>query len=163
MPTLFIYATRYLRRPNRDATRLRIIVTPPGSPQTPKVAIVTMILVADDDQSTRDLVGALLRKAGHEVTEATDGDFAYMQATVSKPDLIILDIMMPGIDGWEVLSRLRNDPETWEIPIVMLSAKTGLEEVSKSISLGAVEVISKPCEPAQIVNAVRANLPTASR
>jgi DNA-binding response OmpR family regulator len=122
-----------------------------------------MILVADDDQTTRDLVGTLLRKAGHEVTEAIDGDFAYMQAAVSKPDLIILDIMMPGLDGWEVLSRLRHDPETWEIPVVVLSAKSGLEEVSKSISLGAAEVISKPCNPDEIVNAVRANLPMASR
>ena len=122
-----------------------------------------MILVADDDQTTRDLVGTLLKRAGHEVMEAADGDFAYMQATVSKPDLIILDIMMPGLDGYDVLSRLRHDPDTWEIPVVVLTAYAVLEEVSKSISLGAVEVISKPCKPEEIVNAIRANLPTASR
>jgi DNA-binding response OmpR family regulator len=122
-----------------------------------------MILVADDDQTTRDLVGTLLRKAGHEVTEAIDGDFAYMQATMSIPDLIILDVMMPGLDGWEVLARLRRDPETSEIPVVVLSAKTGLADVSKSIVLGATDVLGKPCKPEEIVNAVRANLPTASR
>ena len=122
-----------------------------------------MILVADDDQTNRGLIGALPRKAGHEIMETVDCDFAYMQAMVSKPDLIILDIMMPGIDGYEVLSHLRHDPDTWEIPVVVLTAKAGLEEFSKSISLGAVEVISKPCKPEEIVNAVRANLPTASQ
>ncbi len=122
-----------------------------------------MILVVGDDRTTRDLIGALLKKAGHEIMEAADGDFAYMQATVSKPDLIILDIMMPGLDGYDVLSRLRHDPDTWEIPVVVLTAYAVLEEVSKSISLGAVEVISKPCKPEEIVNAIRANLPTASR
>ena len=122
-----------------------------------------MILVADDDQTTRDLVGTLLRKAGHEVTEAIDADFAYMQATMSIPDLIILDVMMPGLDGWEVLARLRRDPETSEIPVVVLSAKTGLADVSKSIVLGATDVLGKPCKPEEIINAVRANLPTASR
>jgi CheY-like chemotaxis protein len=139
--------------------RERIRIRRPESP----LAIVAMILIADDDQTTRDLIGTLLRKAGHEIMEAVDGDFAYMQATVSKPDLIILDIMMPGIDGYEVLSHFRHDPDTWEIPVVVLTAKAGLEEVSKSISLGAAEVISKPCKPEEIANAVRANLLTASR
>jgi len=138
-------------------------ITRDTAPPTPKVATVAMILVADDDQTTRDLVGTLLRKAGHEVTEAIDGDFAYMQATMSIPDLIILDVMMPGLDGWEVLARLRRDPETSEIPVVVLSAKTGLADVSKSIVLGATDVLGKPCKPEEIVNAVRANLPTASR
>ncbi|NQW17340.1 MAG: response regulator [Chloroflexi bacterium] len=121
-----------------------------------------MILIADDDQSTRDLVSTLLRRVGHEVTVAVDGDFAYMQATVSKPDLMFLDVMMPGIDGWEVLSRLRREPETRDMPIIMFTARSGLEDVAKSISLGANDIISKPCTPDQIINAVRANLPYAA-
>jgi DNA-binding response OmpR family regulator len=122
-----------------------------------------MILVADDDQSTRDLIGTLLRKAGHEVTEAIDGDFAYMQATMSVPDLIFLDVMMQGIDGWEVLTRLKREAETSEIPVVMLTGRSGLEDVSKSISLGASDVLIKPCLPQEILNAAGANLPTAER
>jgi CheY-like chemotaxis protein len=117
------------------------------------------IMVADDDPATRDLVTTLLTTAGHEVTAAVDGDFAYMQAIISRPDLIFLDVKMPGIDGWEVLQRLRSEPETSEIPIVMFSAESGYDEIAKSFSLGAAEFISKPCHPEEIVNAVRANLP----
>ena len=120
----------------------RIRIRRPRSPLILKTAIVAMILVADDDQTTLDLIDPLFRKAGHEIMETVDCDFAYMQATVSKPDLIILYIMMLGIDEYEVLFRLRHDPDTWKIPVVVLTAKSGLEEVSKSISLGAVEVIS---------------------
>ena len=128
---------------------------------------MTRILVVDDEQDVREVVKTTLQENGYQVVEAADGIEGYAAAAdaalAEKPDLIILDIMMPGLDGYEVLSRLRKDPETLAIPVVVLTAYAGLEEVSKAISLGAVEVISKPCKPEEIVNAIRANLPTASR
>jgi DNA-binding response OmpR family regulator len=113
------------------------------------------ILVVDDEKKLLGLVRAYLEKDGYQVFEATDGDAAIELFRKCSPDLMILDIMMPGIDGLEVCKRVR---ESSNIPIIMLSAK--VEEVDRIVGLeiGADDYVTKPFSPKELVARVRAAL-----
>lgn len=113
------------------------------------------VLVVDDETSIVNLVGAYLRKEGYEVYEALDGPSALKAARTFKPDLLILDIMLPGQNGLEVLNQLRKESQAY---VILLTAKT--EEIDKIIglSVGADDYVTKPFSPRELVARVKAAL-----
>lgn len=113
------------------------------------------ILVIDDEESIINLVSAYLRKEGYEVYTAEDGPSGLKAARAHKPDLIILDIMLPGIDGIELLRRIRRDSDVY---VIMLTAKS--EEVDRvvGLSVGADDYVIKPFSPRELVARVKAAL-----
>lgn len=116
------------------------------------------ILVVDDKQSLRQLVREYLTQEGYRVIEAADGREALFVARREKPDLIILDIMMPEMDGYEVCARLKADPETAPIPIIFVSAMSETVNKTKGFGLGAVDYITKPFQAAEVKARIRTHL-----
>jgi two-component system alkaline phosphatase synthesis response regulator PhoP len=116
---------------------------------------MTKILVIDDEPSIINLVSAYLKPEGYEVFTASDGNAGLKAARAFKPDLIILDLMLPGIDGIEVLSRLRRESDVY---VIMLTARS--EETDKIIglSVGADDYVTKPFSPRELVARVKAAL-----
>ncbi len=108
------------------------------------------ILVVDDDPNIRELIAETLGGSGYDVLEARDGREALSISEKELPDLIVLDVMMPDLDGMEVCTRLRNDPLTNHIPIVMLTAKGIIEDRIKGIESGADDYITKPFDPLEL-------------
>lgn len=102
------------------------------------------IMLADDEQQIRDMVAFKLEATGHEVLLARDGGEAMTVAAAGHPDLIILDVMMPILDGFEVLRRLKAAPALREIPVIILSAKGREQDVMTGLRGGAVDYIVKP-------------------
>ena len=103
------------------------------------------ILVVDDDADIRKLVERILTKQGHKVSGAEDGESGLGFAIVRKPDLIILDLNLPKMDGFEVCRRLKKDEATSKIPVIMLTAAhPELEDAKKGFELGADEYVIKP-------------------
>ena len=105
------------------------------------------ILVADDNQQIRMLVSAALRSLGHQLLEAIDGEDALVIAIRELPDLILLDVMMPKLDGFEVLSFLRKRPETADMKVVMLTVAARTEDKERGAELGAIDYVVKPFDP----------------
>ena len=105
---------------------------------------MTKILVIDDEAEIRNVVSALLRQAGHDVIDAEYGLSGFAMAQSENPDLILLDLMMPVVDGFEVLRRLREDPLTSRIPVIILTAKNDAASERACMNLGAVDYIKKP-------------------
>jgi CheY-like chemotaxis protein/MinD-like ATPase involved in chromosome partitioning or flagellar assembly len=116
------------------------------------------ILIVDDDQQTVHLVELMLSRKGYEVINAVQGADALNQAQTKKPDLIILDVMMPDMDGFQVARRLREMPETAAIPIIMFTARTQLEDKVKGYEAGADGYLTKPIHPAELAANVKALL-----
>ena len=111
---------------------------------------MTKILVIDDEAMIRNVVSALLRQAGHDVVDAKHGLNGIAMAQTEKPDLILLDVMMPVVDGFEVLRRLGEDPVSSSIPVIMLTAKIDAATERTCMELGAVDYIKKPWGPQEI-------------
>jgi diguanylate cyclase (GGDEF)-like protein len=116
------------------------------------------ILVVDDDPLMRRIVTQSLDKANYELIEADSGASGIETALQSRPDLIILDVMMPGMDGFEVVHRLRRHPMTQSIPIVMLTALGEMSEKVHGMQLGADDYITKPFDPRELRARVEAHL-----
>ncbi|MBI5869616.1 MAG: response regulator [Actinobacteria bacterium] len=114
------------------------------------------ILIVDDESSLRALVRVNLEVDGLEVSEAVDGIEAMNMLQESKPDLILLDIMMPGKDGIEVLEELAADENLRDIPVILLTAKGEQEDLERGAALGARGHITKPFDPEQMVRTVKA-------
>ena len=112
------------------------------------------ILVADDERDIRELIGFTLRHHGHEVLTASNGEDALAIALRDLPDLVLLDIRMPRMTGYDVCRRLRADPTTRHVPIAFLSAKGQESEIQAGIDAGATDYILKPFAPDQLVNRV---------
>ncbi len=106
------------------------------------------ILIADDEAEIRQLLRLYLENEGYEVSEAKDGDEAILKLRFDAPDLCLLDIMMPGPDGYQVLKRLRTDSN---IPVIILSAKDADSEKILGLNLGADDYIAKPFNPLEVV------------
>ncbi len=102
------------------------------------------ILVVDDEDDILNFLELVLREKGYEVLTAGGGQEALTQAQMAKPDLVLLDIMMPQMDGWEVLKLLRVDEETASVPVAMLSARTDAQDRVQGLQEGAVDYIFKP-------------------
>ncbi len=119
---------------------------------------MTSVLVVDDDPDVCDLVTYKLEQSGFEVRRASDGDAALREVARRVPDLVLLDIMMPGISGLEVLERWRSDQATAAIPVVMLTAKAQENDVERGFELGADDYVVKPFSPRELVRRVTAVL-----
>jgi two-component system alkaline phosphatase synthesis response regulator PhoP len=113
------------------------------------------ILVIDDEQSILDLVSAYLRQEGYEVLTATDGPSGLKAARAFKPDLIVLDIMLPGMDGIELLTRLRRESDVY---VIMVTAKSEETDKIVGLSVGADDYLTKPFSPRELVARVKAAL-----
>ena len=105
------------------------------------------ILVADDDPTNRDLLGRRLARDGHQVTFATDGREALALAEAGGQDLVLLDLMMPELDGDEVLRRMKASPELRDLPVLMISAHDEHASVGRCIAMGADDYLPKPFDP----------------
>lgn len=116
------------------------------------------ILVIDDEVDILEVVSYNLRKDGHQITTAGNGENALRIARQTPPDLIILDLMLPGIDGLEVCRMMKNDARTSDIPIIMLTAKGEETDVVTGLELGADDYIIKPFSPKILSARVRALL-----
>ncbi len=116
---------------------------------------VPRILVVDDDENTRRLVKLTFKREPYEVLEAADGVEGLQMALSRYPDLLILDIAMPGLSGLEVCQRVRATPHLAQVPIVMLSATTDLADFRSAQQLGAVGFIHKPFHPDKLLNHIR--------
>jgi adenylate cyclase len=116
------------------------------------------ILIVDDSQNNLSLLDRILSKKGYKVRAASSGKFALEAVELSQPDLILLDIMMPDMDGYEVCSRLKAEERTRGIPIIFLSALVEVADKVKSFSLGGVDYITKPFEPTEVVARVENQL-----
>jgi DNA-binding response OmpR family regulator len=102
------------------------------------------ILVAEDDKQIGDMIAFKLTNGGHQVTRAEDGEQAVTLAGSELPDLILLDAMMPGLSGFEVLRRLKGDPTLRAVPVIMVTAKGHERDVLSGLRGGAVDYIVKP-------------------
>ena len=118
-----------------------------------------LILVADDDEDILALVKAVLERSGHEVVAVADGAEALATVRTRKPDLAVLDITMPQVDGLEVLRRLRADAETAALPVVLLSAQAQEADIERGFVTGASAYIKKPFSPRELVTRVAQLLP----
>ncbi len=116
------------------------------------------ILVVDDDIDSLKLISLLLQRQGYEVTAASNGTQAIARAAAERPDLIILDVMMPDLDGYEICRRLRANPITQPIPIIMFTAKTLIDDKVQGFEAGADDYLSKPTHPAELASRVEALL-----
>ena len=119
---------------------------------------LTKVLVVDDEQGIRDLLSDILVDAGYEVIEADDGHVALEAARQQQPDVVLLDIIMPTMNGLEVLASLRESPATERIPVVLLTALQAQSGESEGIRLGAVHYMNKPWKPGSVELAVRVAL-----
>lgn len=117
------------------------------------------ILIADDEPNIVLALEYLMKNEGYEVQTVTDGEDALRAIEKSRPDLILLDIMMPNLDGYEVCQRIRSDPSMKDIVIIMLTAKGREVEREKGLALGADFYISKPFSTREVVKKVREILP----
>lgn len=124
---------------------------------------IQRILVVDDEQDIIELLSYNLSREGFEVTTATDGEEALKKIRAKSFNLVILDLMMPGIQGMELCRILRNDPKTKDLPIIMLTAKT--EEVDRILGLemGADDYITKPFSPRELIARIKAVLRRSKR
>ena len=105
------------------------------------------ILIVDDEADIRELVGFNLNHDGYDVINASSGERAVEKAIQKLPDLILLDLMLPGIDGLEVCKRLKKNPKTEKIPVIMLTAKGDEADIITGLELGADDYVTKPFSP----------------
>ena len=118
----------------------------------------TRVLVIDDEAPIRLLCRVNLEAEDMQVFEASDGPTGLEQARSSRPDVILLDVMMPGLDGWAVAEELVNDDSTRDIPIVFLTARAELRDRARGLELGGVDYVTKPFNPVELASLVRSLL-----
>ncbi len=112
---------------------------------------VFSLLVVDDEAAIRTVLRLILVRAGYDVAEAENGEEALSKVREEKPDLLLLDVMMPGMDGFSVCEQLRGDPETADLPIIMLSARTDSRSKQESKRVGATKYLTKPLAPDKLL------------
>jgi CheY-like chemotaxis protein len=120
------------------------------------------ILIVDDDVDTLRLVGLMLQRQGYQIIAASNGSQGLAKALEERPNLILLDVMMPDMDGYEVTRRLRKNPATAAIPILMFTAKTQLDDKVSGFEVGADDYLTKPTHPTELQAHVRALLARAA-
>lgn len=113
------------------------------------------ILIADDESNIRNVLEFSLQAEGLDVIEAVSGDEALQLAAAEMPDLVILDVMMPGVGGVEVCRRLKADLRTARIPVILLTARSRGEDRKEGLAAGAQRYITKPFSPHKVVAVVR--------
>jgi CheY-like chemotaxis protein len=126
-------------------------------------ASAPLVLLVDDERSIRTICRVNLEGDGLAVTEAADGAEALEVVTRVRPSVVLLDVMMPGVDGWGVAEKLAADDETREIPVVFLSARASREDRLRAQELGAVGYVVKPFDPIELAGVVRDVLERVAR
>lgn len=116
------------------------------------------ILIVDDNHNNLEVLSETLSRAGFQVAVAIDGETAIEQVQYYKPELILLDVMMPGIDGYETCKRIKSNPDTFDIPIIFMTALSDTEHKVKGFALGAVDYITKPFQREEVLARVRVQL-----
>ncbi len=117
------------------------------------------ILIIEDDKFLRELIVRKVVKEGFDVSEAIDGEEGLKKIKEEKPDMILLDIILPGIDGFEVLSRIKEDPALSYIPVIILSNLGQKEDIEKALKLGAIDYLIKAhFTPGEIIEKIKSNL-----
>ena len=123
----------------------------------------TRVLVIDDEAPIRLLCRVNLEAEGMQVLEAADGPSGLEKARAEAPDVVLLDVMMPGLDGWRVAEELLDDPRTESIPIVFLTARAELRDRARGIDLGGIDYVTKPFNPVELAPLVRELLDRVAR
>lgn len=116
---------------------------------------MTRVLVVDDDAPIRLLCRVNLEAEGMDVVEAQTGPEGLEMARSAHPDVVLLDVMLPQLDGWHVAEALLDDPETGRIPIVFLTARAELRDQARGLEIGGVDYITKPFNPVELANVIR--------
>ena len=111
---------------------------------------MTTVLVIDDEEPIRLLCSVNLAAEGIEVLEAADGPSGLDQAREHRPDVVLLDVMMPGLDGWQVAERLLEDERTSGIPIIFLTARAEFRDRARGLDIGGVDYVTKPFNPLEL-------------
>ena len=124
---------------------------------------MTKVLLAEDDTSLRENVEELLELSGFSVFSASNGKIAVEMARKELPDIVLCDIMMPEMDGYEVLEQLSSDESTRHIPFIFVSAKTERHEIRRGMDLGADDYLTKPFEEEELLTAIRTRLERAKQ
>ena len=120
--------------------------------------VVETILVVDDDKTNRSLLSIILKKAGYRVIEAEDGQDAIKKSLDTPVDLVLLDIMMPNMDGYEACRRMKEDPRTRDIPVIFLSAKTETRDKIMGLESDGADYVTKPFDKGEVLARVRSQL-----
>ena len=121
------------------------------------------ILVVDDDKEVVRLMRAYLEQAGYEVLVAYDGETALHILRRDRPDLVLLDLMLPDRDGWEVTRLVRSDPSLAQTPIIMLTARVDVTDRIVGLEMGADDYITKPYDPREVVARIRVRLRSSAK
>lgn len=129
-----------------------------GDPYPRCMGDLPRVLVVDDDPAMLRLLQVNFRLDGFEVETASRGDDAVEQAIASPPDALVLDVMMPGLDGYQVGARLRREPGFADIPIVFLTARVMDEDRARGEAIGGVAYLTKPFDPVELLATVRSRL-----
>jgi two-component system, OmpR family, phosphate regulon response regulator PhoB len=124
---------------------------------------MTKVLVIDDEAPIRLLCRVNLEAEGMAVIEAADGPSGLDQAREADPDVILLDVMMPGLDGWKVAEQLLEDTRTSEIPIIFLTARAEFRDRAKGLDIGGIDYVTKPFNPLDLAPLVRSLLDRIDR
>ena len=113
------------------------------------------ILIADDDAFIRVPLEWILAQEGFEPDTAADGDECMEKLRSDPPDLVVLDVMMPGLDGFEVCRRMKDDPKLRQVPVLLLSARGREHDLERGLALGAAEYMTKPYSPTDLMLRIR--------
>jgi CheY-like chemotaxis protein len=116
------------------------------------------ILIAEDERDIRDLITFTLQFAGYQVAAASNGEEAVNLARQNKPDLILMDVRMPRMTGYEACATIKADPNLKDVPVIFLSAKGQDSEIQTGLQVGAVEYMLKPFAPDQLIGRIQAIL-----
>jgi CheY-like chemotaxis protein len=117
---------------------------------------MTKILLVEDNEANRDMLTRRLIKRGYEVVPAIDATEGFASIAAGKPDVILMDVDLPGIDGWEATRRLKADPETKAIPVIVLTAHAMNEHREKSLAVGGDDYDTKPIDLARLLGKIEA-------
>jgi CheY-like chemotaxis protein len=134
----------------RDATRSKAAPAA-AAPEAPR----PLVLIAEDNADHRYLYARQFHVAGFRVSTANDGEMAYQRAVELRPDVVVMDLSLPGVDGWEATRRLKRDLRTMHIPVIACTAHAFGGAVERALEAGCDAYVAKPCLPENLLNEVQ--------